>query len=246
MATTFSSGTPGQHASITTVDQDARLRSDHICTSAHTGTSASAPLAAGVSALALEAAPNLTWRDLQHLIVLTSNPKPLLAESGWQTNSLGRLFSHKFGYGLLDAGKLVQRALTWFNVPSQKKCETRIESEVREIPRGGLVDRNLTVSLITDGCANTDNNVKYLEHVQAVISLKYAPRGDLKIALISPSGTKSYLLLPRPKDRNGKSFDNWPFLSVHFWGENPTGEWKLGTFINIFGQILSSLVKHTS
>ena len=22
-------------------------------------------------------------------------------------------------------------------------------------------------------------------------------------------------------------FINWPFMSVHFWGENPNGEWKL-------------------
>jgi hypothetical protein len=23
-------------------------------------------------------------------------------------------------------------------------------------------------------------------------------------------------------------FEDWPFLSVHFWGEDPTGEWTLG------------------
>ena len=84
LASTYSSGTPGQHASITTVDQDKRLRPGHICTDSHTGTSASAPLAAGVVALALEAAPQLTSRDLQHLVVLTSNPRSLLAEPGWQ------------------------------------------------------------------------------------------------------------------------------------------------------------------
>ena len=54
MATTYSSGTPGHDASITTVDQDERLRGNHICTTQHTGTSASAPLAAGVCALALQ------------------------------------------------------------------------------------------------------------------------------------------------------------------------------------------------
>ena len=30
-------------------------------------------------------------------------------------------------------------------------------------------------------------------------------------------------------------FEDWPFLSVHFWGEDPTGEWFLGNpFINLF------------
>ena len=52
-------------------------------------------------ALALEAKPSLTWRDLQHLVVITSNPQPLMAESGWAKNSLGRLVSHKFDDWLL-------------------------------------------------------------------------------------------------------------------------------------------------
>ena len=84
LATTYSSGTPGNDASIATVDQDARLRNDHICTTEHTGTSASAPIAAGVCALALEANPSLTWRDMQYLVVMTSRSDPLRGESGKQ------------------------------------------------------------------------------------------------------------------------------------------------------------------
>lgn len=44
LASTYSSGTPGHDKSVATVDMDARLRPDHICTVEHTGTSASAPL----------------------------------------------------------------------------------------------------------------------------------------------------------------------------------------------------------
>ena len=98
LATTYSSGTPGRDGSITTVDQDARLRPDHICTTEHTGTSASAPIAAAVAALALEANPNLTWRDMQYLVVMTSRADPLKEESGWSRNGAGRQFSHQFGY----------------------------------------------------------------------------------------------------------------------------------------------------
>jgi hypothetical protein len=61
-------GTPSHDASITTVDQDGDLRADRICTSSHTGTSASAPIAAGICALALQANPGLSWRDMQHLV----------------------------------------------------------------------------------------------------------------------------------------------------------------------------------
>ena len=98
LASTYSSGTPGRDGSISTVDQDARLRPDHICTTEHTGTSASAPIAAGVCALALEANPDLTWRDMQYLVVMSSRADPLKEEPGWQRNGAGRQFSHKFGY----------------------------------------------------------------------------------------------------------------------------------------------------
>jgi len=42
------------------------------CTESHSGTSAAAPLAAGLIALILEARPCLTWRDVQHIIVFTA------------------------------------------------------------------------------------------------------------------------------------------------------------------------------
>ena len=41
------------------------------CTLRHSGTSAAAPEAAGVFALALDANKNLTWRDVQVVILLT-------------------------------------------------------------------------------------------------------------------------------------------------------------------------------
>lgn len=40
-------------------------------------------------------------------------------------------------------------------------------------------------------------------------------------------GTKSQLLPHRPGDANPGAFDEWPFMSVHFWGENPRGTWIL-------------------
>ena len=55
IATTFSSGSSNQPKIITT-----DLRG--MCTARHTGTSASAPIAAAIAALTLEANPDLTWR----------------------------------------------------------------------------------------------------------------------------------------------------------------------------------------
>jgi proprotein convertase subtilisin/kexin type 5 len=79
-----------------------------------------------------------------------------------------------------------------------------------------------------DGCQNSSSNtVNYVEHVQCRISLKFFPRGDLRIVLTSPMGTESVLLFERPLDIVSSTFDDWPFLSVHFWGEKIVGRWGL-------------------
>lgn len=225
LATTYSSGTPGHDKSVATVDMDGRLRPDHICTVEHTGTSASAPLAAGICALALEANPYLTWRDMQYLVVMTSRPEPLEKEAGWLLNGVKRKYSHKFGYGLMDAGAMVSLAEQWTSVPNQHICKSRENNEDRQIE--GTYGYTLQIHMDVNGCAGTLNEVRYLEHVQCKITLRFFPRGNLRILLTSPMGTTSTLLFERPRDIVKSNFDDWPFLSVHFWGERAEGRWTL-------------------
>ena len=53
-------------------------------------------------------------------------------------------------------------------------------------------------------------------------------RGDIQIELTSPDSTTSVLLPYRNYDFiNEEGYDNWPFMSVHHWGENPVGRWTL-------------------
>lgn len=35
------------------------------------------------------------------------------------------------------------------------------------------------------------------------------------------------MLDTRPQDFSSTGFIDWPFMSVHHWGENPTGTWTL-------------------
>ncbi|CAH0718190.1 unnamed protein product, partial [Brenthis ino] len=225
LASTYSSGTPGHDKSVATVDMDGRLRADHICTVEHTGTSASAPLAAGICALALEANPNLTWRDMQYLVVLTSRPQPLEKETGWIVNGVKRKVSHKFGYGLMDASEMVNLAEQWVSVPPQHICKSQEINEDKAIESS--YGYTLSVHMDVNGCSGTVNEVRYLEHVQCKISLRFFPRGNLRILLTSPMGTTSSLLFERPRDVISSNFDDWPFLSVHFWGERAEGRWSL-------------------
>ena len=53
-------------------------------------------------------------------------------------------------------------------------------------------------------------------------------RGDITVQLTSPQGTVSVLLPNRDNDFvNDDGYSSWPFMSVHHWGEDPTGQWTL-------------------
>ena len=62
--------------------------------------------------------PNLTWRDIQYLIVYTANPN-ILSRAGWKMNGAGRQFHLKFGFGAIDTEAMVTRAKHWVTVPAQ-------------------------------------------------------------------------------------------------------------------------------
>ncbi|XP_031762991.2 furin-like protease 1 isoform X1 [Galleria mellonella] len=212
LAATYSSGAINEKQVITT---DLR----HSCTAGHTGTSASAPLAAGICALALQANRDLTWRDMQHIVVRTARPERLSLGGEWRVNGVGRNVSHSFGYGLLDAAGMVRLAKTWRTVPPQRRCELAAPRVQRTVPPRSTVTLQLDVA----SCPG----VNYLEHVQARVTLSAFRRGDLRITLSSPAGTNVTLLAPRAHDSSRSGFTSWPFMSVHMWGESPLGIWQL-------------------
>ena len=75
-------------------------------------------MAAAIIALVLEANPSLTWRDVQHIIVRTAQPRNLRA-TDWQKNGMNRSVSHSYGYGLMDTAAMVKNAKEWTLVPRQ-------------------------------------------------------------------------------------------------------------------------------
>ncbi|NWQ91331.1 PCSK4 convertase, partial [Burhinus bistriatus] len=213
LTTTYSSRTTSE-VQIVTTDLH------HRCTDKHTGTSASAPLAAGMIALALEANPALTWRDLQHLVIRTSKPAQLQAED-WAMNGVGRKVSHYYGYGLLDAGLLVEMAKAWTGTRPQQRWSVKALHTPRNI------GSKLTISTDVSFCSGRTKCIRSLEHVQVQLSLSYSRRGDLVIALTSPMGTTSTLVTVRPYDTSQQGYKDWTFMSTHFWDENPNGTWTL-------------------
>ena len=80
------------------------------------GTSASTPQIAGLAALILAANTNLTYRDVQQILVLSSRLIDF-ADPTLSTNGAGLRVSHNLGFGIPDAGMAVSLARTWANRP---------------------------------------------------------------------------------------------------------------------------------
>ncbi|XP_022172642.1 neuroendocrine convertase 1-like isoform X2 [Myzus persicae] len=193
---------------------------NNTCTLSHTGTSAAAPLAAGVIALALEANGNLTWRDVQHLLVRNCEVAPLSKNSGWSTNAAGFDFNPQFGFGLLNAYKLVKEAIGWSTVPKKSICATNFPIKCKYFGRASKFVSTVT----TNGC---NGYIKYLEHVQLCVTIRYPKRGMVEIDLKSPKNTTCKMMEPRRLDESNKGFFEWKIKSLQFWGENPSGEWTV-------------------
>lgn len=210
------------HGSTYTNDKLITTGLHHQCESTFRGTSSAAPLAAGIIALVLEANPDLTWRDVQHIVVKTAKKTSPLDE-GWKRNGAGLEFNHKFGFGKMDAHAMVKTALNWITVPLQHICHTHGKAEDVPIPFRGMI----RVMLRTTGCKGQASEVRKLEHVDITISLQHHRRGDLNITVVSPSGTTSNLLSPRRYDSSNKGLSDWAFMTVHLWGEDPSGIWTL-------------------
>jgi kexin len=183
------------------------------CADRHGGTSAAAPLAAGIFALALSVRPDLTWRDLQQLCVDTA---AMVDENDadWETVANGRKFNHKYGFGKLDAWTLVEEAKTFEHVKPQAWHHARTVVVEEDIPD----DAALVTSYVSVGEDDLrGSNLERVEHVQVRMNLTHARRGDVVIDLISPEGIVSHICTSRKFDTSTAGMVDWYFMSVKHW-----------------------------
>ncbi|PVI02486.1 hypothetical protein DM02DRAFT_301642 [Periconia macrospinosa] len=193
------------------------------CTSSHGGTSAAGPIAVGVYALVLSARPELTWRDLQWLTVMTA--VPFDQPSDWtKTPGMGRNFSHQFGYGKLDAYAIVEAAKTWKLVKPQAWFYSPWMHVNQAIPQG---EKGLASSFEVTEQMLKDANLERVEHITVTMNVKHQRRGDLSVELKSPEGMISHLATARRDDEDIRGYEDWTFMSVAHWGEKGVGKWTV-------------------
>jgi len=179
------------------------------------GTSSATPLVSGVIALMLEANSNLTWRDVQHVLVNSARVNDA-NDWSWNVNGAGHDVSHKYGFGVIDAGAAVALAENWTTVENESNYTSGLQVLNSAIPDATGIDVTDTLSI---------NQDLLLESVEVVVDIDHNNRGDLEIKLTSPSGTES--VLATEHSDNGNDYNNWMFSSVHFWDEGSVGNWTI-------------------
>ena len=198
-------------------------------TAGFNGTSSSAPTVSGVVALMLQANPELTWRDVRHILASTSrrvNPasaaitaETLTLEQGWVKNGAGFWYHNWYGFGLVNAAAAVAMAQTYavsLGAFTSQVFQAVLESVT--IPSGGL--DGLSKVFLVAGPTTIEQAELTLYFNDSYIPL------CTQIELSSPSGTKS-ILLNMGSAHLVAATTGVRFLSNAFYGESAAGTWTL-------------------
>ncbi|OKH30835.1 hypothetical protein NIES2119_30135 [[Phormidium ambiguum] IAM M-71] len=208
------------------------------------GTSAAAGLVSGVVALMLDANPDLSWRDVQDILVKTARKNDfdeIDPESGWWQNGGGLWVNHQYGFGAVDAEAAVREASNANRIPLAPEVSvTSVLEEVLQSIPDGDADTGISSTIQID----KDISIEKVEVVFDTRPLDTKDKedekywDDLTVVLTSPDGTKSILAQPTKlpndldfDDRNQTAEDpkpfTWIFTSARHWSESSKGMWEL-------------------
>ena len=206
-------------------------------TSIMNGTSSAAPVLSGVIALMLEANPNLSWRDVKHILAMTADKinystadiahpggsswglSGHVYDSLYVRNAARIDFSNTYGFGRANALQAVQMAQSYVS-------SLRTYQESPEIPSATL---NLAIPDHSSTGVTDQINVPQdylIESVQIKISTNHTHVGDLGVELTSPRRTTSKLLLINSNIQHA-GLSDFTLLTNAFYGESSVGTWTI-------------------
>ena len=189
-------------------------------TSTFNGTSSAAPNASGVVSLILSANPELTWRDVRHILASTSTQNDadnaqvtfkigetdFIAHQGWVENAAGFKFNNLYGFGRVDAGAAVAMAKSynkdfgeqvitdWIGSGSAVASEA-MTSEIPDNNAEGLVYKVEVTEELALEAMQFKFDISNVDMNYGLIDGTQTTAGmDLAIEVTAPSGTKSVIL----------------------------------------------------
>jgi len=151
--------------------------------------------------------PDLHWRDLQYLVMETATPIDH-GDSDWKYLPSGRLYNHKYGYGKLDAYKIVERAKTWelVNEATSFTTDKQFENDIIDILESKIYVSEKSV-----------RNFRNVEQITVTVDIEHQCRGEIQVELISPNNVVSLLATRRVNDCSSEGLRNWTFMTVKHW-----------------------------
>ena len=173
-------------------------------------------MVSGVMCLLLGEYPDLTWRDVQHIIIKSAQPIDVDSHS-WATNGAGLNFSHSYGFGKIDADEMLKLADGWESVPEMVYIDSGVET-VSDSGRVFAYDVEVVNSVV-------------VEHVSLYFGVSGITRGALTVYVTSPSGMVSQMVARSNDYHMGME---WITTSNAHWGEDSSGVWKV-TFADAAG-----------
>lgn len=203
-------------------------------TTSFNGTSAATPHISGICALMLEANPDLTWRDIQHILVYGSK-HPTNIDSAILSSTTGLCYSMYYGYGLPNAGICCKLAKNWIYLPEM--IETKIintnyndiiptdENGINYLIKDIDIDKSYTNSLIERIIlsVNISSEIETDKDIAMIADSMYYNQKldnrqiDVSIKLISPAGTSYEIVRPVSIDniqnKNNGSISGIPISS---------------------------------
>lgn len=226
------------------------LNSNCDFTSTMNGTSSAAPNTSGAVAVIMSANPDLTWRDIRHVLAKTATKVDAQIEAKtitvgvgegaaayvaipeWKQNAAGFSFHNLYGFGRVNVSEAVKLAQSYAEDLGEYIVS---EWQTSEVLAKAIPDAN--VNGVGDTQVVTEDLV--IEAVQIELTADHLRLPDLAVELISPAGTKSVLMTPynglvyqgvmdktNPEDFV-TGFDATPMLSNAFYGESSKGEWTI-------------------
>ncbi len=205
------------------------------------GTSSASPVVAGAVALLLSTNPNLTYRDVKHILATTADkiepaaaatPHPQAAsnlaghtyEQGWITNAGGMNFHNWYGFGRVHVDRAVAMAKNYVSpLGVQKETNTGATWKYDSGNLNNLAVPPASATGVTNALTVTENYK--VEAIQVRLSAAQCI-GALGVELTSPSGTKSILMNINSMILDAE-IESHIFVSNAFYNENSVGAWTL-------------------
>ena len=213
------------------------LNSDCNYNSHFNGTSSAAPTVSGVIALMLEANSDLTWRDIKHLLVTTSDKVDAskthtqqgIVQYGWTQNSAGYEHHNWYGFGQINASAAVTAAQSYTANSRGTWASTGYQSS--GTLNYSLPDLTVTSSAMSVTKPTGSND--FVEFVRVTLQFDHVLANSVGVRLTSPDGTTINLMQPYTNVNNPDSIEFDVGVSG-FYGESIEGNWTID-FADYFG-----------